>query len=417
MNHILRAFPAFLLFAAPALHAQHADTYRICTELPPVDPYEAVVLDDLPPQFTARAVAYKPELGKYWENGKILKVKFLGGSDFVRSKVRQYAREWSGVANVTFLFVDRGDADIRIGFNERSGTWSAIGTDARRIPQNQASMNYGWFDERTPDWEFRATILHEFGHSLGLLHEHQHPKEGIPWDKPKLYEYYRTSQGWTRDMVDQQVLAKLNANQTQYSAYDPHSIMHYPIPNALTVGDFEIRMNRDLSPTDRAFVGRLYPKRNATSIADDDDDHGASRPTTTTTTPARPYKPVTTSNPTNSRPRIASVTVRDQLATGQRYEMVSVTVNGITRRFVLDSKENRRAQQVNFDIPTNQPVEYEVYTKTIALVRGDGGGRQEKLINGVGRGTLNASGNGCFTLMMGKQLNSRWVEVQLVPCN
>jgi serralysin len=433
MNEIARAFFILLLFAAPALRAQQPEQlerFRICTEIPPIDAFEAVQLDDLPPQFTARAVAYKPELGKYWDNGRILKIKFLGGSEFVRNKVRQFAREWSDVANIQFVFVEKGEADIRIGFSERMGTWSAIGTDSRRIPQNQPSMNYGWFDERTPDWEFRATILHEFGHALGLLHEHQHPKEGIPWDKPRLYEYYRTTQGWTRDMVDQQVLAKLSIDKTQYTAYDPSSIMHYPIPNALTVGDFEIRMNRNLSAVDRAFVGRLYPKRNG-EIAGGGTTGSTrpvvtttpSRPTTSTnrpsTTPTRPSTRV--SNPpvvtTPARTRYVNVAIRDALGQGQRYETVWLTLNGITRRFVLDANGGRRAHQIEFELPLNGEFEYEIYTKTIMVVRGDNGRSQEKVINGYGKGQLRAGRDGCFDLAMGRRLNDKWIEVKLSPCD
>lgn len=56
---------------------------------------------------------------------------------------------------------------------------SAIGTDAR-LPcyKERQTMNLGWVDERT--------ILHETGHALGLVHEHQHPEGKIDWDMQKV---------------------------------------------------------------------------------------------------------------------------------------------------------------------------------------------------------------------------------------
>ena len=36
-------------------------------------------------------------------------------------------------------------------------------------------MNFGWLDE--------AVVLHEFGHAIGLAHEHQNPDKGIKWNE------------------------------------------------------------------------------------------------------------------------------------------------------------------------------------------------------------------------------------------
>jgi hypothetical protein len=42
-------------------------------------------------------------------------------------------------------------------------------------------MNFGGFAVSLPqDWA--ATVLHEFGHALGLQHEHQHPVGGCDLD-------------------------------------------------------------------------------------------------------------------------------------------------------------------------------------------------------------------------------------------
>ena len=59
------------------------------------------------------------------------------------------------------------------------GSWSYIGTDAATIPKESFTMNLGFVD--------RSTILHEFGHSIGLIHEHQSPfKGGFEWNKDEV---------------------------------------------------------------------------------------------------------------------------------------------------------------------------------------------------------------------------------------
>jgi len=64
---------------------------------------------------------------------------------------------------------------FRVTFDPNDGAWSWVGTDARRIPFNQATMNLGFLDG--------GTAAHEFGHSIGLGHEHQNPVSGIEWNE------------------------------------------------------------------------------------------------------------------------------------------------------------------------------------------------------------------------------------------
>ena len=85
-------------------------------------------------------------------------------------------------ANVQFAFDDRADAQIRISFLQ-DGSWSYIGKDALQIPAKDPTMNYGWLKADTEDEEYSRVVLHEFGHSLGAIHEHQSPGVTIPWDK------------------------------------------------------------------------------------------------------------------------------------------------------------------------------------------------------------------------------------------
>lgn len=217
-----------------------------------------VCKDVYPEGVTPRAAAIT---SKVWANGVTLRVRMYGGSDYVRQKVIQYANQWSQYANIKFNFVTSGSADIRITFTQGAGSYSYIGNDAKRIPGNQETMNFGWFDDSTSDEEFSRTTIHEFGHALGLIHEHQHPEANIPWNKPLVYEYYAGAPNyWSKEDVDNNLFATYSKSQTQYSSYDKLSIMHYAVSKDLTDGVFEVGWNTVLSSTDKSFIGDLYPK-------------------------------------------------------------------------------------------------------------------------------------------------------------
>ena len=389
--------------ALTSLAAQeNEDLLHICTEIILDAPENE--FQPLPPGMTARAVAFRPEIGKYWPNGKVLKVSFLNGTEAERAKVRKYAVEWSEVANIKFLFVEKGVSDLRVSFTAGLGTWSLIGTDASQLPQNKPTINFGWYNGLTPESGYRGIILHEFGHVLGLLHEHQHPSGGIPWDKPKLYAYYKRTQGWEPSRVDEQVLSRLNSSKTQYTRYDPASIMHYAIPNSLTVGDFEVGTNSVLSPTDRAFVAKVYPKK-----------AGVAAPPVVVA--SRP--PVVGSRPpvvVASRPPVrvvdATLTIRDELPSSQKREQVWITVNGVTRSFTLDQTGHRSAL-VSFTLPKAGPCDYEIRTRTTFLRRVNGV-LKEVQREGYGSGIVVVRGPVTFDLAMGNVIRDGFFEVKLV---
>lgn len=193
-----------------------------------------------------------------WKPGRTLRVKFLDGLPSIQDKVVRFAREWEEHANIKLDFVSGDDAEIRIAFSP-GGSWSYLGTVALVIDPPRNTMNYGWLTETTPDSEYSRVVLHEFGHALAAIHEHQHPLAGIPWNKEKVYQYYQITQGWNRSEVDHQVFGRYDTDITNFSTYDPLSIMHYSVPNELTEGDFEIGWNRELSNTDKAFIAAMYP--------------------------------------------------------------------------------------------------------------------------------------------------------------
>jgi len=211
--------------------------------------------DNRPPMGIAPAGTMSMALitGKKWQPGRTLTVAFLDGTAAKQSLVKRVVPEWAKYANVSFAFVSGRSGDIRISFAQE-GAWSYIGTDALGIPRNQPTMNFGFIDE--------ATILHEFGHALGCIHEHQHPEAGIPWNRERVYQSFGgPPNNWSRQQVDVNLFQRYDRTITQFSGYDKASIMHYPVDKQLTDGVFEVGWNGALSQVDKEYIATAYPGR------------------------------------------------------------------------------------------------------------------------------------------------------------
>ena len=198
------------------------------------------------------------DVSKRWYNGKVITISFLDGSEKMQTKIFDIASIWTHYANISFEHVRRY-GDIRITFKS-GGSWSYVGTDSIKVSKLEPTMQLGWLTEETEIDECKRVVLHEFGHALGLLHEHQNPNGGIKWNVPKVMEYYRSSQGWNDEYIVHNVLNLAPNSNYLIDKFDEKSIMLYPVSSELTLDGYSTTWNSDLSQGDIQLIQKMYPK-------------------------------------------------------------------------------------------------------------------------------------------------------------
>lgn len=231
-----------------------------------------------------------------WEPGQVVKVKFMpGGGPVLRSKVVSLAKEWEKYGNVKFEFLPdyASNTNIRVKLGKDNGHNSAVGTLCNTYAQDEytlhldtlylADFDYyialmkrdgytrpysegvfrqymGRYPNHWNEKEIYATVVHEFGHALGLKHEQSFPG-AIKWNKAdSVYAYYKETQGWDRDMVDHNVFNVVDQFYTNGTAYDSKSIMHYSVETWQTTDGKTVGNNYSLSDGDKSLIAALYPR-------------------------------------------------------------------------------------------------------------------------------------------------------------
>ncbi|KAK7677670.1 hypothetical protein QCA50_019361 [Cerrena zonata] len=123
-------------------------------------------------------------------------------------------------------------------------------------------MQLGGIDESesSPTSHELRSILHECGHMLGFVHEHQSPARAseVTFDRAATIAYYADT--WTPSKVERTVLQiHLEEKLAAYSPFDEMSIMLYEIAACTNDERRHIDRPSKISCVDAAFANLLYP--------------------------------------------------------------------------------------------------------------------------------------------------------------
>jgi hypothetical protein len=207
-----------------------------------------------------------------WNNligGKLL-IYFLPGevgvTQDLQDGVIDIAREWTKYANIDFdKTTEASKAHVRVGFNRTLGHYSYVGRRSREDVPNLAERTMNLALRDLNDSYNKFVILHEFGHAMGCIHEHSHPKsKAVFLENNQVIQYFIDHGLKNAETVRQNVFKRYNERDLiKFSDYDEKSIMHYFFPGWM-FGDGRARpaeQNLALSPLDKKFASIVYPGR------------------------------------------------------------------------------------------------------------------------------------------------------------
>jgi hypothetical protein len=210
-----------------------------------------------------------------WKDTDELKVYFYGGgSTALRNAILDIASLWSEFAKMSFKPArDRVSADIRIAF-QNTGHWSYMGPTNSTGQTMNLQMNA---PPRPGEYDY-GVILHEFGHALGCIHEHQQPGASGLFNERAVIDYYARQYRWDAAKTRLNVLNRYQRTKLLrdvISEFDKSSIMIYSYPAELTLDGQGTPSNTTLSRLDKQFIAKLYPGKFDPDSLDDGDETDA----------------------------------------------------------------------------------------------------------------------------------------------
>jgi hypothetical protein len=193
-----------------------------------------------------------------WDNGKILNVKFLSGSNQIQQTVQQIIKEFEHYVNLKFQFVE-DLSNIRIDFNNQKIISSAIGTMSLMFEQEESTLTIdtSFYKNKAV---FRMLVLHTLCHAIGIQDEII--DEAISWNTNNLKTYFSTlKNNKSHYLTIEELQQKYLLNYTSTMKYDSASIMTAPLPKSFTQSTTTVKWNTTFSQNDKQHLAALYSKR------------------------------------------------------------------------------------------------------------------------------------------------------------
>jgi hypothetical protein len=212
-----------------------------------------------------------------WPASKTLMACFYDGEPALRAFFIRSAQKWLPGTSLkvdfgsepTYRTCEQDVLDIRIAFSQK-GYWSYMGTDSLNpdVIKKGASLNIQTdshpFNSLNLQWIDEA-ITHEFGHALGLLHEHQSPAAhcGDEFDWEKINAFAKEKWGWTAEEVHTNFAPYVDDPRLRTTPYDRDSVMHYALADWMfkkgKKSKCYVSEPRTMSNEDKITIADAYP--------------------------------------------------------------------------------------------------------------------------------------------------------------
>jgi hypothetical protein len=249
---------------------------------------------------TKAGVPIPEELAAKWNDFDIIKIYFMNGTGNTAliNKVKAVAGTYEELTNLRFRYVtDPSISDVRITFSNHEAApelnylvanWSYLGKQCLTVAKSEPTMNLAIADindlMEVNSPTFRASILREFGHMIGMIYEYQryhptNPDERVVLDEGSVLDGIGVALEDTlgeRQIIEAYTkyrfyLDELIVADTISPTVDEQSVMLPYIPDdwivttgriktsAMMFDKIHEKVNLDLSARDSAYIKRIYP--------------------------------------------------------------------------------------------------------------------------------------------------------------